>query len=533
MDEHVRRERVVGLERERARQRVVRRDRVRPRVRLHANAPASVPVSVSAFASVSLVSLVVRLLAPVSPRGEVHPRLAQEREEIGVVTVLVRVRRHLRLEHAKVPRVRLQLRVLVVQAIVRILDVRPERVVEDVCAEKRGGGARQRDNLRVGAFGSFPREDARGGDGGRATRRAPRRGRAPIVHVRDERVCDAPYTRRAIAPRASGAEKRASRLGGVEAVPEHETAAEMRGGGRTERRGGEARAERTGKRADVVEVGADAVGEDRAWDVEVVLVVVVAVGGGGASRARGGDGRARGRRGEALDDREGGADVEVATAGVAGVVAGGDEGEPCGGGEDQREGQRQGAMEIRGGGGGGGLRAGRARGAARGVGGGGVAVVKRVVVVVGRVVGRVPAATTTRGQRRRRRRGERGENGRERHGVERVMMRIRNRPRRVDGRTRARGVHELAHVHRTSATPATERDAPEGLNPTNAQSVTAREASSSLLCGSDDADDARYHHRHARRRAASKQRYCSDALCDDDIIFKHASPSVRRRRRAS
>ena len=195
MDEHVRRERVVWLERERARQRVVRRDRVRPRVRLHANAPASVSVSVSVSVSaslVSLVSLVVCLLAPVSPRGEVHPRLAQEREEIGIVSVLVRVRRHLRLEHAKVPRVRLQLRVLVVQAIVRILDVRPERVVEDVCPEKRGGGARQRENLRVGAFGSFPREDARGGDGGRATRRATRRGRAPIVHVRDERVGDAP-----------------------------------------------------------------------------------------------------------------------------------------------------------------------------------------------------------------------------------------------------------------------------------------------------------------------------------------------------
>ena len=53
------------------------------------------------------------------------------------------------------------------------------------------------------------------------------------------------------------------------------------------------------------------------------------------------------------------------------------------------------------------------------------------------------------------------------------MMRNR-RKRRVDGRTRARGVHELAHVHRTSATPATERDAPEGLNPTDAQSATAR-----------------------------------------------------------
>ena len=91
------------------------------------------------------------------------------------------------------------------------------------------------------------------------------------------------------------------------------------------------------------------------------------------------------------------------------MVSGRDDGEPRGGGEDQREGQRQGAMEIRGGGGG--------LWAARSVGERGVAVVARVVVIVGRVVGRVPAATTTRGQRRRRRRGERGEQGCERHGA--------------------------------------------------------------------------------------------------------------------
>ena len=53
----------------------------------------------------------------------------------------VRVRRHLRLEHANIPRVRLELRVLVVQAIVRVLDVRSERVVEDVRPGKRRGVA--------------------------------------------------------------------------------------------------------------------------------------------------------------------------------------------------------------------------------------------------------------------------------------------------------------------------------------------------------------------------------------------------------
>ena len=190
----MRRERVVRLERERARQRVVRRHRVRPRVRLHANGPVR-HVSVIVFVTrVSVVVFFLRPNAPVSPRGEVHTRLAQEREEIGVVSVRVRVRRHLRLEHANIPRVRLELRVLVVQAIVRVLDVRPERVVEDVRPEKRGGGARQRANLRIRAFGfdDFPREDARGGDGSRATRRATRRGRAPIVHVRNEGVRDAP-----------------------------------------------------------------------------------------------------------------------------------------------------------------------------------------------------------------------------------------------------------------------------------------------------------------------------------------------------
>ena len=239
----------------------------------------------------------------------------------------------------------------------------------------------------------------------------------------------------------------------------------MRGGGRAERRRGEARAERAGKRADDVEIGSDTV---REYGVRNVEVVVVALRPAGASRALGCDGFARGRRGEALDDREGGANVQVTTAGVARVVSGRDDGEPRGGGEDQREGQRQGAMEIRGGGGG--------LWAARSVGERGVAVVARVVVIVGRVVGRVPAATTTRGQRRRRRRGERGEQGCERHGAERITRRGPGRAgQRVDGRTRvARGVHELAHVHRTSAIPSAESDAPEGLNPTPAQSDEAR-----------------------------------------------------------
>ena len=191
----------------------------------------------------------------------------------------------------------------------------------------------------------------------------------------------------------------------------------MRGGGRAERRRGEARAGRAGKRADDVEIGSDAVREDRRRSRRRGVRRRRAPSA--ARRAHSGETDSRGgRRGEALDDREGGANVQVTTAGVARVVAGRDDGEPRSwmartSAKDNvvrarwrsavavadfgRRGERR-------------LLEGRRRRA-------------RVVVIVGRVVGRVPAATTTRGQRRRRRRGERGEQGCERHGAERITRR--------------------------------------------------------------------------------------------------------------
>ena len=138
---------------------------------------------------------------PVLPRGQVHARLAQDGEQVGVVGsrpsrtlfFFFRRRRRLRgerldahLQHAQVPVVRVRLRELAVgvaQRVVRVLRGRPEGVVEHVRAEKRRLGVREHQRLRRSRLAaSAPasrRRDVPRREGGGRRRGDPPRGALP------------------------------------------------------------------------------------------------------------------------------------------------------------------------------------------------------------------------------------------------------------------------------------------------------------------------------------------------------------------